>query len=517
MIYSNLVQIFGQISLFTKKIKTTPITLVVFFVILLRIPNLFEPYWYGDEAIYLTLGEGVRQGLTLYKDIFDHKPPLIYLLAAVAGSIFWFKFLLLVSHIASVFMFWKLAEKLFKQSSVPEKSQKRAVFLAGGFFALFTTLPTLEGNIANAEIFMSLPIIAGLLYVFSLKRESLVKLYLAGIVFSLAVLYKVPAVLEIGALFVFWFLTSWGSIEKLKHAFSKSFALGLGVLTPIAVTIVYYATQGALNDYLSAGLLQNFGYIASWSAPVVSQAQTFSGDLTFRTLVLVLTVCALFLLRRRIDQTLLFVSLWFVFALFAMLLSGRPYPHYIIQIIAPLGLLLAILVNGRDSQRFWTTPLFLIFLASLVFYKFTTYPILSYYQNFLSFAVGAKTHDNYLSYFDQRIPRTYRLAQYIVRSTSPKDRIFIWGTEPELYALSRRLPPGRYTTSFHINDFGGREETLAALENNPPKYILINTKEQRVLPGLHLFLYNRYIYLENFGEIEVWKEIGPALIRALRK
>ena len=39
-------------------------------VFLLRIPSFFEPYYYGDEMIYMTLGQGVRQGLTLYKE-FD--------------------------------------------------------------------------------------------------------------------------------------------------------------------------------------------------------------------------------------------------------------------------------------------------------------------------------------------------------------------------------------------------------------------------------------------------------------
>ena len=30
-------------------------------VFLLRVPSFFEPYYYGDEMIYLALGQGVRQ------------------------------------------------------------------------------------------------------------------------------------------------------------------------------------------------------------------------------------------------------------------------------------------------------------------------------------------------------------------------------------------------------------------------------------------------------------------------
>lgn len=492
--------------------------LILFAVIVLRLPNLFEPYWYGDEAIYLTLGQGVRQGLTLYKDIFDHKPPLIYLLAALSGSLFWLKFLLLISHSSTVFLFWKLAEKLFAQSLIPIKRQQKAILLATAFFALFTTLPLLEGNIANAELFMSLPVVAALLSLFSVKNASAFRLFLAGMIFSLAILYKAPAALEIAALLVYWLIAGWGNLEKLGKIFTKSLIFGSGVLVPILITVIYYALQGALSDYLAAGLLQNIGYIARWSAPATSEAGSiFSGNLTFRTIFLAGVVLLLFLFKRRINQTALFVFLWFAFSIFAMLLSARPYPHYIIQTTAPLALLLAILVNSTQKQRFWTTPLLGIFLASLVFYKFATYPVWSYYENFLSFMLSQKTHEEYLTYFDRKTPRNYRLAQFIVTSTSPQDKIFIWGTEPELYALSRRLPPGRFVTSFHISDFGGREETISALEKNHPVYILINTQEYRSLPGLYSILQSRYIYLQNYDEIEVWKLASSSLIRAIKK
>ena len=102
-----------KITLFGENLIITPLVLLVALAVILRIPSLFEPYWYGDEGIYLTLGEGVRQGLVLYRDIFDHKPPAIYLVSALAGSLFWFKFILLVWHAATVVLFWKLARILF--------------------------------------------------------------------------------------------------------------------------------------------------------------------------------------------------------------------------------------------------------------------------------------------------------------------------------------------------------------------------------------------------------------------
>ncbi|MEK7111921.1 MAG: hypothetical protein AAB875_01200, partial [Patescibacteria group bacterium] len=82
-------------------------------VIVLRIPFFFEPFSYGDEMIYLALGEGIRKGLILYQGVYDNKPPLLYLLAAVAGNVFWFKAILSFWSLITVVLFWKLASALF--------------------------------------------------------------------------------------------------------------------------------------------------------------------------------------------------------------------------------------------------------------------------------------------------------------------------------------------------------------------------------------------------------------------
>ena len=71
----------------------------------LRLPSLFEPYWYGDEGIYLVLGQGIRKGLTLYTQIHDNKPPTLYYLAAIGQTVFGFRLLLMIFMALTVFLF----------------------------------------------------------------------------------------------------------------------------------------------------------------------------------------------------------------------------------------------------------------------------------------------------------------------------------------------------------------------------------------------------------------------------
>lgn len=489
-----------------EKIIITPLFLLVGFVIVLRIPSLFEPYWYGDEAIYLTLGEAVRQGLVLYRDIFDHKPPLVYLLAAIGGSLFWFKFILLVWHAASVVLFWKLVEKFFVK--------RKAVLFASVIFALLTTIPLLEGNLVNSELLMAGTTIAAFFILFG-EKLTVSKLFGAGLLLSLSILLKVPSVFDFLAISAFWVYTIYTKRDLLKVG-RNIFFVGFGVLLPILASVVYYWSQGALTQYIDTAWSRNFTYISRWSSPDVSFLATIAQvGFKVRAFIFLVVLFLLFVFRRKFDQIVLFSSLWFMFSLFAALLSGRPYPHYIIQVVPSLSLLLTLLAFGRERVRFLPLPFLLLFLFTLVFYKFGYYPTFSYYENFLSFVMGQKDRQAYFEYFDKKTTVTYKLAEMLMTRTAKDERVFIWGTMPELYALSRRLPPGRYVTSFHISDFDGFGETIQALGNKPPRYIIVIHNEQTDFAEFFDFLQRNYIFLETVGEASVWKLPSPGIMKAL--
>lgn len=485
-----------------------PKTLAFFILaaVVFRIPTLFEPYWYGDEAIYLTLGEAARKGLLWYRDIFDHKPPMIYLLAALAGSVFWFRAILLVWHAVTIVLFWELAEILFQKN-------KKAVTVSTGIFTLLTTIPLLEATIANSEIFMLGPTIAAFILVLGTRKPASPaggltygKIFAAGLLFSLATLFKVPAAFDMVALVAFWGVLALWKLAAVWETIKRSIVLAAGFLLPILLTVDYYWMKGALGEYLQTAWFFNFGYISGWGVP-------FEVNLLFRTQLLALLLLVIVVLKKRFDSLTLFASLWFLFTVYAMLLSGRPYPHYAIQVVPPLALLLGILGFWKERNRFLTVPFLLLFLLTLNFYKFGYYSVLPYYQNFLSWVSGQKTQEEYFRSFDQKVPRTYRLAEIITARTHPNDKIFIWGTAPEVYALSRRLPPGRFITAFHIHDNQAYQETLRALEEQKPKYIIVLQNEKGGFPGFFEFLQRNYIFIENVNGAEIWRGVDPKIIK----
>jgi hypothetical protein len=197
-------------------------------------------------------------------------------------------------------------------------------------------------------------------------------------------------------------------------------------------------------------------------------------------------VIYLLVLRKKLDKKPAFLLFWFSATIFGALLSARPYPHYLIQVLPPLILILV------SSFKPYTliSVLFLTFV--IVKYKFYFYPVVSYYSNFYSYAFHLKKQPDYYRFFGSQVNTTYEIANYIDKH-STSSRIFIWGDEPYLYALTQKLPVGRFTVAYHISDFNGYDETISQIKSNPPQFIIYYSMEQRNFPSLNNFI-NQYYH-----------------------
>lgn len=467
-------------------------------VFLLRLPSLFEPYWYGDEGIYLTLGQALRQELTLYKDIHDNKPPLLYLLAGIAGNLSLFREMLIFWMLATTFIFYKLTQTLFPQK---EKLSKTCLIL----FAILSSIPLIEGNIANAEIFMIGTTITGF-YLF-LRAKKAADFLFSGIFFSLSLLFKVPAIFDFAALGVFALLTF--KKKNLQTTIRQWSLIILGFSAPILLTFIYFAHLDALGQYFLAAFSQNLPYLFSWRAGAMA-TQSFGSKmgLIYRSLFLAASLMALFFFRKKIPKTSILISSWFLFSLFAATLSERPYPHYLIQVLPSFCLILAAsLTHSKAIFRQISLGLIAALAASIIAIQFWVYPVLGYYTNFLRFTLGAKNQELYFAWFNPQTKQIYQVADFLANHTQRKEKIFIWGDKPFIYALAKSLPVGRYTVAYHIVDFNGYQETIEALNKTPPRFLIVDNQEKRAFPALLAFIQKYYTLQEQIGDFSIFRRI----------
>ncbi|OGM09820.1 hypothetical protein A2W13_01405 [Candidatus Woesebacteria bacterium RBG_16_36_11] len=476
-------------------------------VIILRIPSFFEPYAYGDEMIYLTLGEGVRQGIPLYQGLYDNKPPLLYITAAIAGRLFWFKAILALWNFGTIIIFWKLAQALFPKK---ESLHKIATII----FAILTTIPLLEGNIANAEIFMIGPTILAFLIIFS-KKLSIKNLIFSGILFGVSALFKLPAAFELPVIFAFWLILNGLKKNELLKTIKRFAFIVLGFAIPIFLTLIWYYFRGALGDYIHAAFLQNIGYLSTWR-PSTSNLPFMvrNAPLLIRGGVILIGLAILFWKRKSLPKEFIFVTIWILFALFGVTLSERPYPHYLLQAVPALSLLLGILVTDKTlTQTLTVIPLVIAFFVPL-YYKFWYYPTTPYYLNFIKFATGSINKDEYFASFNDKVSRNYRVARILTSITNKKDKVFVWGDTATIYALSKHLPPIRYVADYHINDFSSKEGVMKNLTNNYPK-VIVRFNEGSPFPELKNLLDSNYILFADFEGAQIWKLDLPTVKSAI--
>lgn len=567
--------------------RELPLLVLLLVLVVLRLPNFLEPVWYGDEAIYLTIGNALRQGATLYTDIVDHKTPVIYLLSLVPDQ-FSFRVLLTGWMIVTTIAFYHLSLKIF--------SRLGPAFLATLTFVILTSIPAFEGNIPNGELFViGFVMVAALLLSYTkfysgffedsrrlasgqlslaglrLAQAKQVKsqarslqqaladvltnthdavLYLAaGLLLGLAVLTKVPAVFDAVALIsVSWFtltnavpnrwpwtkqqFANWRRLAR--QVLARTSLIGVGMAAAIAASIGYFALLGAVPDYLEFGLLYNFRYSQAFGLPFDGPLLVGLFSLGGKAALAGGLVGLLTILRGRVRPAFQFAASWLVLALFAALLSNRPYPHYFQQVVPGLALSGGLVVGLIGQHLGWAGPaaakksaarkssqllkyrryllaettIGLVLLAGLwqvlQLLQVGFYPTLSYYRRSLEFVGGQLSRTDYFNSFDALTADNYRAAAIIAGSQDPQ--LFIWGTNAPLYALTGKVPPGRFTVSFHVKDFNAFDETFQAVEQHKPAFIVVMDNERDNLPGLNELLINEYIPNRQFDHFILWRK-----------
>lgn len=516
-----------RIHTFLNQPKVELLLLFLILVIILRIPNFAEPYWYGDEGIYLTLGNALRQGARLYVDIVDHKTPLIYYLAMVPSQ-FSFRLLLLGWMLAATTFFYIVAWKWLKNIW--------AVTVASLTFVLLTTLPALEGNIPNGELFVMGFVLAGAALLASsqflmekaalAKSKDLLLVLLSGIFFGLGILTKVPAIFDLAAFMALgWFSFShalftqstqnWLSLLRRWSGYELSLIIGAALA--VLVSVLYFVARGSGQAYLDFGLLYNFRYAGSWSLPFSQPWLVFSFSLLGKVLVTMVAGLALTISTKWLKPIWPTVIMWIILALFASTLSNRPYPHYFMQIVPPLalgvGYLAKIMVHFIASKQrnvslsalqLGGTIISLVLVMGVWrLLQFNRYPTMSYYSNFFKLMTGQISSTAYADSFNSLLAENREVTRILRQH--PDRYLLIWGTNPMLYATSGKQPVGRFTVSFHIKDFDAYGETLTALKEKHPYYVVVMRDEQNSFPELNEYLSQNYTPNLSFEHMTVWK------------
>jgi Dolichyl-phosphate-mannose-protein mannosyltransferase len=435
---------------------------------LIRIPSLFEPYYYGDEMIYLTIGNGLRQGLTLYTEIYDNKTPLLYFAAAITNNLFSFRLLSGVFMFTSIFFIYAIVGKLAQGKG---QMAKYSLIVSAVLFSL----PIFEVFIANAENYFILPTTAAFYFLVRfIKSQKYSDLYFSGLLFGVAILFKIPTVTDLFAAIGILIVVSKAKISYIKKLATQSITLILGALTPILLSLFLFKLWGNLAEFLDSAIIGNFGYSTSWGG----QENTLS-QLIILSLLFFVSTLSLWYLTKKGKVTLTFSvgSIWLLGSLIGALLSSRPYPHYLIQTLPALSIMLTILFLSSRKQQVYTVLFLAIYFFFLTRVDFWVYEGRAHFERTKSFLLNGHESNNYLSLYGQSVVDNYESIKIINRYTKEGDGLFVWGDSAPIYALSKRLPPIKYVAYYHTNEFLKDEEVCVAIKDNKTPLIIVKLEE----------------------------------------
>jgi hypothetical protein len=458
-------------------------------VVVLRMPSFFRQLYDPDEAAIAVQGMGLVRGGVLYTDVIDRKPPLAPWLYAESFRLFGNQDLRPLHVLAALEL---IAAALVIAWELRRRVGQSAAWW-GAMLFVFGALAFAPPD-AQAANFSHLALLPGVGAIVLARRPGARNAVIAGVLVGVATLTRQSwAIGVIPAAFAAWY---HGNRQWTR-----------------AVQVVV----GALVCIASVGLVVPFGAFVHWTFTGngsllfgLSQATHIiaSGSGSFWLFVAGhLALCALLIARgwHREDTDL---WLWVVAGLLMWMAGFRFFGHYWLQVLPPLCLLAAPAIercNRLARQALGAT----MGVTAFAFFVLAWFP--------------GTIH---------RLPNAKPVAQLVKSQTKFHDRVAVWGSYPEVYWLSNRLPAaGLIHTDFVVGKSAGRLEGpatlrdatpgaihhyLAALESSPPK-LFLDTSTARlrgygeypvtVLPGLLTLLRTDYHKVGMIDGITVYERV----------
>ena len=315
--------------------------LIALVVVSLPSSPLFQPFGY-DREIFRYVGLMIRKGYVPYRDFFDHKPPGIYFMAAIADVFgYWgFWILSLVSAYITSFVIFIHARKSFTSFSsilvLPLififLSRHDNIYEGGGMSREYT------------QMFITL-------FIFLRPSNQLFRFFILGVLYA-AVFFtqqnEIIAATPVGAYFILWDneqkkLKSFRDI--LRHGLS--FIAGLIFLSALICSYLYY--NNAFNEFIEQAFKFNTGfyvqkpYYDSFSETWMIYYYVFPNFTLF---------AILYIFFARKNKNFVEYSVFFL-ALFIQLMSsslGHHFGHYYLSFIPYLCYAAFIAISGFEPH-----------------------------------------------------------------------------------------------------------------------------------------------------------------------
>jgi len=452
------------------------LALTLVFTAAIRIRLLAVPLE-RDEGEYAYAGQLILQGVPPYQLAYNMKLPGIYAFYAVILALFGqthqaIHLGLLLVNAGTILLVFFLAKRLI--------SSFAAVFAAAAY-ALLSLLPQVQGFTANAEPFVLLFALSGILLI--LRGIDSAKYFFYCIACGAFLLGMGFVVKQHGAVFLGFaglalavHLIRQKPFPVHKTVFAAA-AFGAGAVLPFAMTCLALHAAGVFRTFWFWTFEYAREYVAmvpwetGWFALKLRTADIFSHSIALSGLA-ILGVLTLWFQRHVKRWTLAAFTLlsfaavsiglyyrghYFLFLLpAAAMLAGAAFEFLCRRIFPPLRL------GGRSALPG--------ILAAGIF-SATLLPQFGYFFTATPNQIARSC------YGSNPFPESLEIAEFIRNHSSPEDRIAVIGSEPQIYFYSGRRSATGYIYTYplmeeHPFTIQMQREMIRQIEENRPKFLV---------------------------------------------
>lgn len=479
-------------------------------------PTLLFPYG-RDQGVFAYVGSAIARGELPYRDVWDLKPPGIYLIYALLARLVGdpgepLMLALRVADLAVAAGVGMLLAALVRRLSDPSADTaltEAAGWGAAGWYAILYLQGTFW-SMAQAEAWAN-PLVLGaaLLLLLPTARGQIGLAVVAGLLVGAAAVLKFTTVA-----LILPFLWSAGRREdgwKLR----EFAAFVAGGLLPLLAIAGWLRGAGIWGDYIDI----QHGFVAPYTRLNAASLWTRITNLFGYGLPWVGQVWLPVILavagamgprfRNPAGRRLLLGCLGM--GLLAVWVQNKYFGYHWQTVLPALSLLAGMgTVALLQCVRPQLTRVHASVLAVVAAWCVLTGG--TYYRDAALLAGGRLPREKWLVRFgppgkgDYSFLAAQWASEYVRAQTSPQDRVLVWGFEPAVYLLSDRRAPTRFFFNVPVSapfvPEGWRREFLDDLENTPPTLVLVLRGDR--IPHANGRRDDSAAQLQDWPELEHW-------------
>lgn len=436
-----------------------------------------------DSSVYSTVGAHLGPGWLPYRDVFDHKQPLVY-------AVYWVIDVTAPRDASGVRVAAAVVAIVAALLLLGMRRQvgRRRAFAMSAVLAVLAGSSAVEGGDLNTEHLLVLTTGVAMILPLTRWRSAWVWLpVVSGALLGLAALTKVVGLFVAPAAL----LPLLAGRAARSHSVPRTLALfAAGAAAPAVALLAFYAAADGLGALWYDNVVYNLAYVGGSGSKSLGWWFAVPHPLRWLVLGALLAGIVRLLASKGRDVLTISVMLWLAGALLGAKWGRRDFPHYFAPVLTPAVVLVCLPLLAADFSRLRQR------LVSMALVAVSIGPLL------LPMAAEFRLPvDVYSS--------PTAVGDLLAGRGRAGDRLFVAGSHTWVYATSGIRPATRYIYDLPrgtIKDFDSTIER--ELSSRPPRFVVI--ADGAFVPAyLEQLRVQRYRLTDRVENFDIY-ELSPA-------